>query len=625
MKNKFIYILFALGLVLLTSRCVLAQKDSIMIYWLSPVEVTAKQQLLGDKNIPVEKDNLSNILDRNGFTLIRKGVFFAQDIFADGFKRSDINVVIDGERYHSACPNRMDSPLTRINPLELKEIVLQKTSAALQAGLAGMVQFKRPFPNQQLKVKAGLSKSLGALNSQDIAFSIEKSHHRINLRYASGKPYKNAEGKNFNELYPYKDNFTYTLAEGSFYGGSGNWKYTASFTYTENVSFPYLLMDERLNRVFNGSVSYKGNKIYFNYTRHIMDNGLRKSPTNLFMQTDAKNLTIGAVGTNYEIYYRKWDDDNFLTVPGKFLIKNHLIPAVSYFSAAGFHQMSLGGLNLSAKLGVVYENLGDKNRLDFYKAIYPDAKDSRYFLTFSAAANYMKAFNGDLAGGVILEAASDAPDIETLFISVKKPAMKPQWSGNPDLKQPVRATFRTMVKYKSGEIELFATKVWNYVNLTSMKTSSLKYLTYRNIDAYMLGINASMTLKYFNTELNYIYAQNNSTGNPLSEIPPLRITTVLNSPELYGFTGFIRHTYNDAQTRIDENLHETPTPQWNKLDLGISANYRYLTFTVTVENITNENYYQHLSFARDPFASKMKVFEPGRTVRLNLRINKMFE
>ncbi len=621
MKNKFIKFLL-LGIFISFSSDAFAQKDSVVVYWLSPVEVTAKQQLIGDKDIPVEKDNLSNLLDKNGFTLIRKGVFFAQDIFADGFKRSDINVVIDGERYHSACPNRMDSPLTRVNTTDLESISLQKTSAALQSGLAGMVQFKRAFPAESLKLKSGLSKSFGALNSYDATFAIEKSHHRLNLRYATGKPYQDGNGKSFSDLYPYQDNFAYTLAEGSFYGGSGNWKYTASFTYTENVSFPYLLMDERLNRIFNGSVSYKNNKIYFNYTRHIMDNGLRISP--MFMETDAKNLTIGLVGTNYEIYYRNWNDDNYLTKPGKFLIKNHLIPNVSYLSVSGFHQMTFNGLNFSAKLGLVYQSVGDKNIMEFYKSLYPNAKDSRFFLTFSTALNYMKAFSGDVAGGIILEAASDAPDIETLYISVKKPATKPQWSGNPGLKQPLRATLRTLLNYEFLSLELYGTKVWNYINLTSGATSTLKYLTYRNIDAYMLGINATISWKYINSDLSYIYAENTTTNQPLSEIPPLRITTTITSPEYYGISGFLRHIYNDAQTRIDGNLNESPTPQWNRFDLGLSFNYDYLTFTLSVDNLTNANYYQHLSYARDPFSSKMKVYEPGRIFRLNVKINKLF-
>ncbi len=623
MKNKFIYFI-TLGLLAVFNVVTMAQKDSVVIYWLSPVEVTAKQQLVGDKDIPIEKENLSKILDKNGFTLIRKGVFFAQDIFVDGFKRSDINVVIDGERYHSACPNRMDSPLTRINTSELQSITLQKTSAALQAGLAGMVQFKRSFPAESLKLKSGFSKSFGSLNSYDATVSIEKSHHRLNLRYATGKPYENGDGKSFSELYPYKDDFDYKLAEGSFYGGFGNWKYTASFTYTEDVSFPYLLMDERLNRVFNGSVSYKNNKIYFNYTRHIMDNGLRKSPNNMFMETDAKNLTIGAVGSNYEIFYRNWNDDNYLTVPGKFLIKNHLIPDVSYIAASGFHQLSLGELNLSAKLGLVYESIGDKDRMDFYKAIYPDAKDSRFFVTFSTAVNYMKAFSNKAAGGIILEAASDAPDIETLYISVKKPAMKPQWSGNPDLNQPVRATLRAMLNYDFLSLELYGTRVWNYINLTSITTPSLKYLTYKNIDAYMFGVNASISWKYINSDLSYIYAENTTTSQPLSEIPPLRISTTVTTPAYHGISGFVRHTYNDAQTRIDENLNESPTPQWNRFDMGLSFNYKYLTFTFSVDNLTNANYYQHLSYARDPFSSKTKVFEPGRIFRLNVRVNKLF-
>lgn len=78
--------------------------DSVKVYWLDPVEVTSQKLKIGDFQSPVEKDNLSTLLGRNGFSLIRKGVFFAQDIYVDGFKRGDINVVVDGERYHSACP-----------------------------------------------------------------------------------------------------------------------------------------------------------------------------------------------------------------------------------------------------------------------------------------------------------------------------------------------------------------------------------------------------------------------------------------------------------------------------------------------------------------------------------------
>ncbi len=36
-----------------------------------------------------------------------------------------------------------------------------------------------------------------------------------------------------------------------------------------------------------------------------------------------------------------------------------------------------------------------------------------------------------------------------------------------------------------------------------------------------------------------------------------------------------------------------------------------------VNNLTNELYYQHLSYLRNPYSSGMRVYEPGRTIRLN--------
>ena len=60
-------------------------QDSVRMYWMKPVEVTGVRLGLGDVSLPSETDNLRHILDQNGFVLIRKGVFFAQDIFADGF------------------------------------------------------------------------------------------------------------------------------------------------------------------------------------------------------------------------------------------------------------------------------------------------------------------------------------------------------------------------------------------------------------------------------------------------------------------------------------------------------------------------------------------------------------
>ena len=45
-----------------------------------------------------------------------------------------------------------------------------------------------------------------------------------------------------------------------------------------------------------------------------------------------------------------------------------------------------------------------------------------------------------------------------------------------------------------------------------------------------------------------------------------------------------------------------------------------LLVTLEVDNITNELYYQHLSYLRNPFASGASVWEPGVTVTLGVRV-----
>ena len=208
---------FILLLMFFYSNRLFAQwNDSIKVYWLEPVEVTSEKLSLGDYQTTVEKDNLSSLLNRNGFNLIRKGVFFAQDIYADGFRKGDIAVVVDGERYHCACPNRMDSPLSRVNPLELESLELNKTAGNIQSGLGGQVSFHRTVPVEPISLKAGLSGSSGASQSFDGSLAAEGYNQRLSVRYSTGYPYEDADGRNFKELYGYKENFNYKLAEATF-------------------------------------------------------------------------------------------------------------------------------------------------------------------------------------------------------------------------------------------------------------------------------------------------------------------------------------------------------------------------------------------------------------------------
>jgi len=616
---QFALIVFSLSFV---STNIIAQDvDSIKNFQLNEIEIRAKRINLGEYSNAITKDRLNNILDNNGFSLIRKGVYFAQDIYADGFKRGDINVVVDGERYHSACPNRMDSPLIRVNPLELSSVELVKNGCNIQSGLAGIVQFRRTVPEKEMKIRANISGSAGAMDGLDLAVATDLENHRISFRYAEGNPYKDADGNSFKDSYGYKDNFKYKLAEAMFRGALKDISYGMSFTYTDNVSFPYLRMDERLNWVYSAFAKYENHKVYFNYTHHIMDNALRVSP--MFMETDAKNLTIGAIGDFYEVVYRNWDADNVFRSP-KFDFTNQLIPNVSSYLVNLFKMFKLSEFIIHSKLGMSYQNVGETERQAFYQTVHKDAGTSRLFPIFSLGASYTKTISNNLGAGFMIEVNSEAPETETMFIAVKKPLGKPFWSGNPTLTQPIKSTLRGSVNYSNFVLELYGTQVWNYVNLTKVNSNGSMFLSYNNIDAIMLGANLNGKYEFVEIDASYIWAKNNTDDSPLAEIPPLRVATKLVSPEFSGFRVQLKHTYNDSQLRIDEFLTERATTSWNRFDVGINYNWNNFGIALDVDNITNAQYYQHLSFLRDPFASGKNIHEPGRVFRVTLKTNNLF-
>lgn len=615
--NRFVPVLCIL--LLTTGYNVVAQSaDSVRVYWLQPVEVTSTKMSIGDKNFPTEKDNLSNILGRWGFSLIRKGVFFAQDIYADGLKRGDINVVVDGERYHSACPNRMDSPLTRVNPLEIESVDLIKSSGNLQSGLGGAVSFSRSDPFSNFGIKASLSGTAGAQSCMDLAGMVDKSSNRLTFRYSSGSPYEEADGNTFKDLYGYKDNYNYTLAEAAFRGKASNLNYGLSFSYTDDVSFPYLMMDERVNRVISAFGEYKNNKLYFNYTDHVMDNALRIST--MLMESAAKNLTIGVKGDFYDIYFRNWDINNYFDNP-KTHIDNQMIPGVNTFAASVNHLLNYNKISLSSKIGLQHVAVTETDRMDFYEELYPDAQSSRWFPTFGLSANFNDMLSESWGYGLMAETVLDSPENEALYIAVTKPMANPNWSGNPTLSQPFRATLRGSVGSANINAEVFGSYIWNYVYLTKLPGNMKQFQTYTNINSLLAGVTIQGSWKYFDIDASYTWAENKTNNTPMVEIAPIKIMSTLKLPDYQGFTAFLRHTFNSEQTRIDVMLNESPTPSWNKFDAGVAYSFSSLILNLEVENITGQNYYQHLSYFRNPFSSSAKVYEPGRTVRLRILFN----
>jgi len=591
-----------------------SRADSIPFFWHDPIVVLGTRLRLGEQEFVLDKSNQTDILRHIGFDLINKGTAFTSDLYREGFKRDDIVVRIDGERYPCACPNRMDTAISRINPLELASCRADHSSCGVAAGIGGSVEFKREVPAQETRIRGVVSGSRGGGQTCDTALAADHSGYRITGRYATGEPYEDASGRDFATLYGYEQNSDFRLLELSVFGGRSRWRQGMTYSQTRDLLFPYLRMDERETRFWAAHINRDDHTLYLNHTNHRMDNALRVS--NLTMVSDATNTTVGLAGPSYELYYRHWDIQNFLESPTA-RVDNHLIGDLHLMSARYEKRLRFpSGVELAGRIGLQNQRLGDSTRLEFHRVLYDEAKSSRWFLPFSGLASYARPLGKTITGGLLLELASEPPHPRELYIAVQKLGAKPWWSGNPGLQAPIRGSVRGRLMRGPVRLDWQASRIWNGVALLATRADDRAYLSYTNQDLQLVGGSLTLDSRFLTISASYTHGRNLSRDVPLAEIQPLTVQASMRTPRWRHLDGWFRVTYADTQPRVDSALNEKPTPSWTRFDAGLNLQSSGWCLNLEVENLGNELYSEHLSFLRDPFAASVRVQAPGRTVRL---------
>ncbi|RMH60762.1 MAG: TonB-dependent receptor [Bacteroidetes bacterium] len=610
------------------------EEDGRWFYELQEVHVSARRLHLTQRATLIGKEAVQQALQASGVGLIRRGVLLASDVYLDGFKRGDVEVVIDGERYPNACPNRMDPPAVRVNPLEMESVRLDKSAAEVGSGLGGQVAFQRAAPPEAWRVRGNLV--YAGLNDQtlDAALALEGRRHRLSGRFVHGQPYRDARDRSFIERYDYLQESPYTLAEMAFQGEANAWTYGAGLSVGQDIPFPYLRMDERENTMWNAFLAYQGHRLYVNHTYHLMDNRLRANAATMAMENDARHLTIGLTGPGYEIYYRNWDTWNTMTMApmgsnmqggmasGMAMqpMRQHMMPDLHLISTSLARDVARGAFTLSGRLGLTRTAIGEAARLSFYQTLYPDAVDARWFVPAALSLSARTMLTDRLLGGLTLDLATEAPAPEYLYVGLRRMQGQPTWTGNPTLAAPRRATLRGLLGRGAFTGEVFTTLADNYVTLTPAARDEARFITYANVGAWLTGVTLRADGPYATAQISYTLGENLTENRPLAEIAPLQMHTTLRSPRWRGLSASVRAEAAAAQPRIDEALGETRTPAWGRLDVGATYALGAVEVTADLENLTNTLYYQHLSYARSPFASGLPVYEPGRTLRLGLRL-----
>jgi iron complex outermembrane recepter protein len=448
-----------------------------------------------------------------------------------------------------------------------------------------------------------------------------------------GQSYRDGSNLTFGDRYGYAaPDVDYRLIETSMHGRRGGLSYGASVSHTMDLPFPYLMMDERDNLMWSLQTGWREHKVYANRTVHTMDNGLRTSASMMPMSTETTHLTLGASGPGYDLYVRRWNGWNEISMPQPagagmhganqhggqaHVMRQHIIPDIVTASASASHRLERGAWTLSGRVGVTTSGIGDDQQLAFFEGAFAQPAARRWFVPFGLSATYrLPSLAPGWAAGVTAEVASEAPAPERLYVGVRRPAPRPTWTGNPTLAQPVKASVRTTVAGDLVRADAFVAYVHGHVTLDGVVMDDRRYVTYSNADALLAGLTVRAERDPITVSAGYTWGQRLDGGEPLAEISPLTAAISARVPVASRLTATAAAEGAMAQRRVSVVAQEEPSAAWLRFDAGLAYDLGPATMTFELENVTDALYYRHLSFRRDPFSAGTPVYEPGRTIRL---------
>ena len=663
-----------LAQLLLFTFAIAAQSDTLL---LEEITVRGQQESPREESLTIREVRESSAKDVgealkqvDGMSYVRKGAI-ANDVVLRGFQRDNINVLIDGVRLHGACPSRMDPPAFHVDFAEVDQIKIVKGPYDVEnpGSLGGLVDVKTKTTKKGAGADPGLTYgSFNSLNSSVTAsYGNDLFDGLIGYAYKRSDVPESGNGKLITDIYPATSPNRYksSTVDSRAYEINTIWtklglnptadsrtELNYSYQDADHVLYPHLKMDADYDRTHRLNWSYKLESIspllrelklqaYWDKVDHLMDDRLRvtsEGKTRSYsMQTDASTQVAGAklsglfaVGsatlqTGIDYYNRNWNalNQRAMYTPTQPYTNLNMIPDVYADNLGLFsdYERSLSD-RLKLKVGL----RGDLTWIE---------TNSGNPLVAEGTSTDLESISGNiqltyipLAGVELFTGfgrSSRLPDAEELYIIV--PAVPPAvtWRGNPNLDATVNHQGDVGVKYNSEgflvNASLFYSDLQDYVNFYSQSATAKSY---QNIHASMwggeLGTQISLAYELFlKGSLSYTQGENKDADTPLAEIPPLRGSVALRYDNSTWFME-LAENMADRQDRTDPGLNEQETAGWATTDIKAGLNYKSLSIIAGVDNLFDKQYYNYLSYLRDPFASGVgnKVPENGRNIYLTL-------
>jgi iron complex outermembrane recepter protein len=646
------------------------------------IDVNAALQLfrdqleVGEVRESAAKDVGEALTQVDGVHKIRKGGI-ANDVVVRGMQQGNINILIDGAHIFPACPGHMDPSAQHVDFAEVDRVdIIKGAFDVTRAGsLGATVNVITKTPPLGFRMTPSISVGSFGFVNPSITSSLGKDSFRVlgGYSYRTSQPYKDGRG---HSILTYANYSQSGLAQKAFDISSGwfetefslnpNQKLTLGYTRQDAglVLYPYLTMDADSDTADRLTLKYDIRNLpagvraikmqtYFTQVKHFMSNAQRSSAKagRWTMASDASTRAIGGQLTaelehnltfGVESYYRNWNVLGYMSMMGMIGAPNPSVPDVGsnfvgvfadYQHAFTDHFRLSGGVRFDHDSSATNTaNLNTNAYYNYHGTRSTSATDN--YASGNLRLSYALPKSVELFAG--LGTTGRPPDAEERYIN--RASMISVNVGNPNL---------PIVRNTEGTVGLVFRHGSSYVKPTLFYSSLNDYILVNNQPRLMMAMSPASARSYTNVdsriyggELSYAfglpadfslsgggsYAKGTNERKPdagvqssnLPEMPPLKTWMALRYVHKYLFAE-VGGTGVAAQRLVNQDLKETPTAGYALMNMKLGLTYRKLSAMLTVDNLLNHFYYEHLSYYRDPFSSGAKVPEPGRNLFVQIK------
>ncbi|ERM80873.1 hypothetical protein P872_11190 [Rhodonellum psychrophilum GCM71 = DSM 17998] len=644
---------------------------------LHPVTIIAmKTRLHSEELVSLEYEermahDAATILNQiPAFNSIRKSGNYGFDPVFRGFKYDQLNVVLNGaQSATTACPNRMDPPTSQMAPNMMDRIEILKGPYSLRygTGFGATINFipaKLRFtatPEMYGRVSLGYESNGNIPRGEaQIGFSGDQFDLSLFGSWSQGDDYKAGNGETVQADFK-RGSFGANL--GIKLSSKQQLRLSAVNNQARDADFPALPMDLRIDDtwMFNARHDIQFDKaklkswnttVFGSFVDHLMDNQLKPiNPRTINTSTRAETYNYGGRTegiwkfANGDLYagadLRVEGAEGirireFLAGPmaGKTFEDNAWQQGrISKTGVFGEYQLMSDNFSyvFSARLEMNQSNINDPS-VEFTN-VYAKTQEIQINPNFSLGI--LKPIGESIQTGLWLGRAQRSGSLTERFINYFPVGQDPfEMIGNPQLNPEVNHQVDLTFVWSKGKtainVDLFAAYLQDYISsvidttLSPRLPASPGVRRFINIkDAYKTGFEVRWTQQLpiglqQTLALAYTYAQDLDGNEPLPEIAPLDLRYVLSGSYLQNkLKPEASLRYVTRQGRISQEFGETKTPSFSLLDVKIGYSFTdQLIGKVGINNLFNENYYEHLN--RSVRGTNSPIFAPGRNFLVNV-------